>query len=208
MRKATTPVAVLAMVPVLVLAAVLATGCGGGKQVSRIGIDEDIDLSGEWNDVDSRQVSAALIDQIVRGPWIEDFRGEKGVKPTVIIGNVRNKTVEHIAVKTFIADLERDFINGGRVKIVASPEERDQVRSERADQQEFSSEETMKQWGREKGADFMLLGEINQIVDQEEGEQVKYYQVDCYLVDLESNVKVWTGFTKVKKFVGRSKYKP
>jgi hypothetical protein len=32
--------------------------------------------------------------------------------------------------------------------------------------------------------------------------------VDCYLVDIESNVKVWTGFTKIKKFVGRSTYKP
>ena len=207
MRKSHYGPAAAAMVLSLALALVLAAGCGGGKQVSRIGIDEDIDLSGEWNDVDSRQVSAALIDQIVRGPWIEDFRGEKGVKPTVIIGNVRNKTVEHIAVKTFIADLERDFINGGRVKIVASPEERDQVRSERADQQEFSSEETMKQWGREKGADFMLLGEINQIVDQEEGEQVKYYQVDCYLVDLQDNTKVWAGFEKIKKYISRSKYK-
>lgn len=211
MRKAPYGPFASATVPTLALAlaltVVLAAGCGGGKVVSRIEVEEDIDLSGEWNDVDSRQVSAALIDQIVRSPWVEDFRAEKGDKPVLIVGDVRNKTVEHIAVKTFIADMEREFINGGRVKIVASPEERDQVRSERADQQEFSSEETMKQWGREKGADYMLLGEINQIVDQEEGEQVKYYQVDCYLVDLEDNTKVWAGFEKIKKYVSRSKYK-
>ena len=58
---------------------------------------------------------------------------------------------------------------------------------ERADQQEFSSTETMKQWGLEKGADFMLIGEINMIIDQERGDAVKYYQVDAYLVDLEDN---------------------
>ncbi len=181
-------------------------GCGG-KQVTRVAVEEEIDLSGEWNDIDSQHVSAALETQITGSSWVEDFRAEKGKKPYIIIGNIRNKSPEHITVKTFIADLERSFINGGRVKVVASSEERDQIRNERADQQEFSSEATMKQWGLEKGADYMLMGEINMIVDQEGGDQVKYYQVDCYLVDLEDNTKVWAGFEKIKKFVGRSKYK-
>jgi uncharacterized protein (TIGR02722 family) len=181
-------------------------GCSG-KQVTRTDVEEQIDLSGEWNDVDSQKVSAALVTQITASPWVEDFRAENGTKPYLIIGSIRNKTPEHIAVKTFIGDMEREFINGGRVRVVASAEERDQVRSERADQQEFASEETMKQWGREKGADYMLIGEINSMFDQEGGDQVKYYQVDCYLVDLEDNVKVWAGFEKIKKFVGRGKYK-
>ncbi len=182
-------------------------GCGGGKQVTRVDVEEQIDLSGEWNDVDSQKVSEALMTQITDSPWVEDFRAEKGKKPYLIIGQVRNKTPEHIAVKTFIADLERSFINNGRVRVVASAEERDQIRSERADQQEFSSQETMKQWGREKGADYMLIGEINTQFDREGGDEVKYYQVDCYLVDLEDNTKVWAGFEKIKKFVGRKKYK-
>ncbi len=178
----------------------LVAGCGG-KTVSRLAVEEQIDLSGEWNDVDSQQVSQALMSQITSAAWVEDFRGEKGKKPVLIIGNVRNKTPEHIAVKTFIADLERSFINNGRVKVVASAEERDQIRAERADQQEFSSQETMKQWGREKGADYMFMGEINSIFDREGGKAVKYYQVDCYLVDLEDNTKVWAGFEKIKKLV-------
>ncbi len=182
-------------------------GCGGGKQVSRVNVDEQIDLSGRWNDTDSQLVSEALVDQALATPWVEDFLAENGRKPYVIIGNIANKTPEHIAVQTFVGDLERQFINGGRVKVVASAEERDQVRDERADQQQFSSPETMKKWGLEKGADFMLIGQINMILDQEEGEQVKYYQVDCYLVDLQDNTKVWTGFKKIKKYISHSKYK-
>lgn len=189
------------------VAGVLLAGCSSSKKVTRVEVEEQIDLSGEWNDVDSQYVSAALETQITNSPWVEDFRAEKGKKPYLIIGSMRNKTSEHIPVKTFIGDLERSFINGGRVKVVASAEERDQIREERADQQEFSSQETMKQWGREKGADYMLMGEINMILDQEKGDQVKYYQVDCYLVDLQDNTKVWAGFEKIKKFVGRKKYK-
>ena len=112
------------------------------------------------------------------------------------------------SLETLVADLERSFINSGRVRVVASAEEREGVRAERQDQQQYASEETMKSWGRERGADFMLLGEVNAVFDREENREVKYYQVDCYLVDLEDNTKVWTGFEKIKKFVGRSKYKP
>jgi uncharacterized protein (TIGR02722 family) len=186
----------------LVAAALLAlAGCGGGKEVIRTDAGEQIDLSGNWNDTDAQTVSAALAEQIQRGAWIENFLAEKGKKPTLIVAPVRNKTAEHIATKTLVDQLERDFINGGRVRVVASAEEREQVREERADQQEFSSPETMKKWGREKGADVMLIGEINQIIDREGKESVRYYQVDCYLVDLEDNTKLWAGFEKIKKYV-------
>nr|MEE4267731.1 penicillin-binding protein activator LpoB [Candidatus Krumholzibacteria bacterium] len=197
----------LALAVGLMTGLLMMAGCGGGKTVYRTDVGDQIDLSGNWNDVDSQMVSEALMTQITASPWVEDFRAEKGNKPVLIIGTVRNKTPEHIAVKTFIGDLERSFINNGRVKVVASAEERDQIRAERADQQEFASQETMKQWGREKGADFMLIGEINTQFDREEGDEVKYYQVDCYLVDLLDNTKVWAGVEKIKKFVTRGKYK-
>ncbi len=188
------------LVPVLVTVAVMA-GCSSTKEVVRTDPGQQIDLSGNWNDSDAQQVSAALADQIQRGPWVENFLAEKGKKPTLIVAPVRNKTAEHIATKTLVDQLERDFINGGRVRVVASAEEREQVREERADQQEFSSPETMKKWGREKGADVMLIGEINQIVDSEGKQAVRYYQVDCYLVDLEDNTKLWAGFEKIKKLI-------
>ena len=186
----------------LVAGALLAlAGCGGQKEVIRTDAGEQIDLSGNWNDTDAQKVSAALAAQISSGPWIENFLAEKGKKPTLIVAPVRNKTAEHIATKTLVDQLERDFINGARVRVVASAEEREQVREERADQQEFSSPETMKKWGLEKGADVMLIGEINQIVDSEGKQSVRYYQVDCYLIDLQDNTKLWAGFEKIKKLV-------
>ncbi len=193
----------------LILLPVALAGCGGGKVVSRVDTGEQIDLSGNWNDVDSRQAANDLVAQSTAGtPWIENFMMEKGTKPTLIVGAIRNKSAEHIPMKTLVADLERTFINSGRVRVVASAEEREGVRDERADQQEFASPESQARWGREKGANYMLLGEVNTIIDREEGNEVKYYQVDSYLVDLQTNEKVWVGQTKLKKFVGRKAYKP
>ena len=185
----------------LVAVAVAVAGCGGGKTVTRTDPGEQIDLSGNWNDTDSQNVAADLVDQITDAAWVENHIEQTGKKPTIIVGSIRNKTVEHIPMKTLTADLERAFINSGRVLVVASPEEREQVRDERAEQQGYSSQETMAQWGREHGADYMLLGELNTIIDQEGKEQVKFYQSDTYLVDLESNIKVWAGQTMTKKYI-------
>jgi hypothetical protein len=59
--------------------------------------------------------------------------------------------------------------------------------------------------GQELGADFMLQGTINTIVDVSGTTQVRYYQVDMTLVSLADNRKVWVGQKKIKKLVKRSK---
>ena len=188
------------------LAAVVVTGCSGGKQVDRIDPDEVIDLSGRWNDTDSRLVSEEMIADCLSRPWKSRHYESKQKRPIIIVGQVRNKTSEHIAVGTFIGDIERSFINSGEAELVASPEEREQIRDERADQQEFSSQESMKQWGREHGADYMMIGVINSIEDREGGEMVIFYQVDLTLIDLEKNTKVWQGQKKIKKYIQMGSY--
>jgi uncharacterized protein (TIGR02722 family) len=185
----------------------LALGCSSGKQVTRVDPDETIDLSGRWNDTDSRMVSEEMISDCMSRPWKANHYDKAGKRPTVIVGNIRNKSTEHIAVGTFVGDIERAFINSGEAEIVASAEEREQIRDERADQQQYASEESVKQWGREHGADYMLSGVINSIEDQEGGNMVVFYQIDLNLIDLESNSKVWQGQKKIKKFIGRGDYK-
>jgi uncharacterized protein (TIGR02722 family) len=191
---------------VLVLSALLTLSIGcSKKQVSRISTDSVTDLSGRWNDTDSRLVSEEMISDCLSRPWkIEHWEAAKK-KPTVIVGIIRNKTSEHIAIDTFIGDIERAFINTSEVAVVASAEEREQIREERADQQTYSSEETVNQWGKEKGANYLLGGVISSITDEEDGERVVYYQIDLNLIDLEDNSKVWLGQKKIKKYIGKKK---
>ncbi len=186
---------------------VLLAGCAG-KTVTRVDSDTTIDLSGRWNDTDSRLVSEEMISDALNQNWYTDYMTDHGKKPTVIVGTIRNKTSEHIPTATFIGDIERAFINSGRVDVVATADERQELRDERMDQGKFASDETIKKFGREQGADFMLIGTVSAVNDQEGGTQVRYYQVDMNLVDIETNVKVWAGQKKIKKVVGRGKYKP
>lgn len=184
---------------------ILCTGCGGGgKVVSRVEPDKAIDLSGDWNDTDSRLVAEEMIKDVLARPWVGEFKGEKKRTPDIIVGTVRNRSAEHIPTIPFIKNLEKELINSGGINFVANKEERTEVREERADQQENASPESLKKFQKEAGADFMLRGDISTIIDQEGGEKVKYYQVNLELVNIETNRKAWIGEKKIKKFVSQS----
>ncbi|MFH1259090.1 MAG: penicillin-binding protein activator LpoB [Elusimicrobiota bacterium] len=176
-------------------------------KVTRTAVDEQIDLSGDWNDTDSQLVSAEMVSDGLNRPWLGDFVAKKSEKPRVIVGTVLNKSHEHINTETFVKDLERELTNSGKVKFVASKEQRGEVRDERADQAANASLETAKSAGKEYGADFMLKGQINTIMDEAGKTKLKYYQIELELIDLESNEKVWIGQKKIKKVVQRSRTK-
>lgn len=186
----------------VIAALLLLAACG--TKVTRIGDDEEHDLSGRWNDTDSRLVSEAMIEQAMAHPWATDHRRDHGSRPVVIVGDVRNRTHEHINVATFVRDIERVLINTSGVDVVASRDERGELRDERLDQDLHASEETRKAMGEELGADFMLMGTLNSILDQEGRREVVYYQVDLTLVSLADNRKVWAGQKTIRKLVERS----
>lgn len=187
---------------------VLLLGGCSKKVVSRISPDETVDLSGQWNDTDSRLVAEEMIADCLGQTWLSRFEQSGSEPPTVIVGSIRNKSLEHISVSTFLRDIERAMVNSGVVQVVAGYEERGELRAEREDQRINASLETLKEMGREVGADFMLIGEINQINDREGNEEVRYYQTDLTLVNVETNVKAWIGQKKIKKYVARKKYNP
>ena len=191
----------------LFIGIILIGACGPSKQVTRIDSDTTVDLSGRWNDTDSRMVAEKMITDCLGHVWLINHMEDVQERPAVIVGGIRNKSTEHIATQTFISDIEMAFINSGRVRPVSSKSERDEIREERADQSENASIETIKRMGRERGADYMMTGEINTIEDREGGKQIVFYQTNLTLTNIESNEKVWIGQKEIKKFIGRKKFK-
>ena len=181
--------------------------CSNNRSVSRISADQTIDLSGRWNDTDAQLVARNMIQDLTSRPWIADFKSENDRKPVVITGDVRNETSEHIATDSFMNDIQRELVNSGKVKFVANKTERKEIRKERLEQQQYASEDTAKRLAAETGADFILKGKITSTNDSYEGKQVKYYQVDLELINVESNDTIWMGTKKIKKFVETKKYK-
>lgn len=163
------------------------------------------DVGGGWNDTDAQMVAQEMITDCLQAGWYNRFLMRNGKEPTVIVGTVTNNTMEHINTGVFIEEMQRALINSAKVDFVASSAERGEVRTERLEQDEFASEETRKAFGKEIGADFMLSGVLNSVVDKSGSKALVYYQVNLKLINLETNQIVWNGQKKIKKYVKRSK---
>ena len=190
---------------VIALAGLVAlAGCQ--TNVSRVRTDEVIDLSGRWNDSDSQIVSREMIRDALTHRWLEDFESRGlGRLPVIIVGDIRNHSSEHINTRTFVRDLERAVINSGKAEFIADSSQREQIRRERDAQVGMARESMRSEHGDELGADYMLIGSFDSIVDQEGKKSVVFYQVNLELVDLRTNRKVWIGDKKIKKYVSRPK---
>lgn len=186
-----------------VIFTLMLAGCG--TQVSRVDVKESHDLSGAWNDTDSRLVSEEMITDMLARPWYRTHSKRSKSIPVAIVGEIRNLSHEHINLNTFIADIERAMINSGKIDFVASNQERSEIRDERKDQDLHATESSRKAMGQERGADYMLKGSINTIIDMDGSTQLRYYQVDLTLISLKDNRKVWLGQKKIKKIVKNSK---
>ncbi len=163
------------------------------------------DVSGGWNDTDAQMVAQEMITDCLQGGWYNRFLTRNGKEPTVIVGTVTNNTMEHINTGVFIEAMQQALINSAKVDFVASADERGEVRTERLEQDEFASEATRKAFGQEIGADYMLSGVLNSVVDQSGSKAVVFYQANLKLIDIETNQIVWNGQKQIKKYVKRSK---
>jgi hypothetical protein len=200
-------ISIFKMNPLAVLFGLLLLLAGCSQTVTRVDSDTVTDLSGKWNDTDSRLVSQEMIQDVLSRGWLTKFNREQGKAPTVIVGTVRNLSHEHINTRTFIADMERELINSGEVEFVASAKDREEIRAEVKEQDLHATEETRKAMGQEIGADFMLQGSINTIVDAVSGEQARFYQIDLTLIQLGTNRKVWVGQKKIKKTIEKGGFR-
>jgi len=182
------------------MALLLVSSCSQ-RSVTRVSPDQQIDLSGRWNDTDSKLVAEEMISDALTRPWYDNFNRSTGDRPIIIVGMISNKTSEHIESETFIKDIEKEFINSGSVRVVENSVFREKLREERADQNEFASPETQSRWGKELGADFMMFGIITSIEDSYRNEKVVSYKVNLELANLETNEKVWIGDKEIKKYI-------
>ena len=178
-------------------------GCATTR-VDRIDVEEVKDLSGRWNDTDSRLVSQEMVRDCLNRPWRSEFAAAQNRKPVLIVGSVRNLSSEHVETGIFTTDLERELINSGLTKFVANPLQRQEIRQERKEQQPFARQESAKRLAAETGADYMLEGSLKTIRDKVGRKEVKFYQVDLELIHIETNEKVWIGTKTIKKLVTKS----
>lgn len=197
----------MSAVGAMVVFAMLFASCAS-TSVKRYSADDNVkDLSGYWNDNDVNQVCTTLIDSCIKSKRVAEFEKKYNRTPIVIIGTIKNKSVERIDTSILSKRFQNAIINDGTLEFVADANQREELRAEKYDQAE-NAYETAKSIGNETAADFMLQGSVTTIVDTAGREQVRTYQVDMQLIDLETNKIIWSDQNNdIKKYIKKSAVK-
>lgn len=197
----------MSAVGAMVVFAMLFVSCAS-TSVKRYSADDNVkDLSGYWNDNDVNQVCTTLIDSCIKSKRVAEFEKKYNRTPIVIIGTIKNKSVERIDTSILSKRFQNAIINDGTLEFVADANQREELRAEKYDQAE-NAYETAKSIGNETAADFMLQGSVTTIVDTAGREQVRTYQVDMQLIDLETNKIIWSDQNNdIKKYIKKSAVK-
>jgi len=191
-------IAALAALPTVAVV----TGCG--TSVERLDPTVAVDVSGTWNDTDSRLVAEEMVKDCLTRPWADNFQQKHNKLPVVKVRRITVRTQGEVINTAIITDdLIAELINSGKATAVASDAESDQARAERGEQEKFSSEATRKENFQETGSDYILAGSIESQDDQEGGKAVKFYKATFRLLDVTTQQIVWQHSKPIKKLVKR-----
>ena len=195
--------------PVVALTLALpVVSCGGGnnRTVQRTSADEVTDYSGRWNDTDARMVAEEMISDCLSRPWLNKFKEESGRAPVVRVRLVKNRSREHIDVNVFTKQIERALLNSGEIEFKAKTDEINQLRAEQEEGASgYVADDSAPDIGNEAGVVFVLIGQINMMLDQSDNLLAKTYQITMELHNTTTAKKAWIGEKDIKKIIKQKK---
>lgn len=159
-----------------------------------------------WNETDARKSSEVLVNSMLKKAWLNNYkRANSGQKPVVVVGEMENRTDEHIDLESLIEATQDELINSGMVRFV-NKKQREKILEEVKYQNESGnvSRNSRTKTGRQTGADFLLTGAVSSQVHTQGGLKTITYQVVMKLTNLETTEIEWSQKEHIKKRFNRS----
>lgn len=181
----------------LILASALTlAGCGSKEFVrgSYDDVEKENNLNDLWSETDMQKVVADLVMSMTNNHEIANAKRP----PIVMVTKLQNKTSEHIDTQSVMDMVRVELSRGGRVSFV-DKEAREDVAAEYEYQAGNMSEETKKAKGGQIGADYIINGRLDSIVQQAGKDKTVYYKVTLNMTNLKTNVIVWTDYKQLRK---------
>lgn len=181
----------------LLVAAMFITNCGPKAFVK--GNYDDVEkenlLNDQWSETDMQKSVKDLVASVVAHPSIANAK----TPPVVMVTQLQNKTSEHIDTQNIMDMFRVELMNSGKVEFI-DKEARQDIKDEYDYQNSGTvSEETKKGPGGQTGADFILNGRMDSIVQEVGKDKTVYYKMTMNLTNLKTTKIVWSNYKQMRK---------
>ncbi len=158
-------------------------------------VEKDNNLNDSWSETDMQKVVADLVSSMIQHPSISNAKRP----PIVMVTKLQNKTSEHIDTQNIMDMVRVELARGGRVSFVDK-----EAREDVADEYQYQnsgmvSDESKKGPGGQVGADFIINGRLDSIVQEVGKDKSIYYKVTLNMTNLKSNLVVWSDYKQLRK---------
>ena len=183
---------------VLSILTVTLTSCGP-KAFTKGDYDENVEkensLNDSWSETDMQKAVHDLVGNLV---------GHRAISaaprpPIIMVTKLENKTSEHIDTQSVMDMVRVELTNSGRVAFV-DKEARDDVSAELEYQNSgMVDAASQKKKGGQIGADYIINGRLDSIVQEVGKDKTVYYKVTLNLTNLRTNLIEWTNQKQIRK---------
>jgi uncharacterized protein (TIGR02722 family) len=160
-------------------------------------LSQDRLLDDKFNESDMRMIADTMITSLTGSPVIKELKKP----PVVLVTLVKNRTEEHIDMKSLTDKVKVALIKSGKFRFTEA-ETRSKVNEERDYQtgSTYVDPDTAVKKGREIGANYFLTGEITDRVQEVGGKKYVYYKATFNLVNLQTNLLDWSDEREIRKY--------
>ena len=152
-------------------------------------------MNDQWSETDMQVSVKSMVASLVQHNSIVNARK----MPTVMVTNLQNKTSEHIDTQSIMDMVRVELTNSGKVRFV-DKEAREDISNEYDYQNSgMVSQETKKGPGGQIGADFIINGRLDSIVQEVGKEKTVYYKLTLNLTNLRTGIIAWTNHKEIRK---------
>lgn len=182
----------------LVLVLASAVGCGP-KAFVRGDYDENVEsenlLTDRWSETDMQKTVQDLVGSAVNHPAISNAKRP----PIVMVTKLQNKTSEVIDTQSITDMITVELTNSGKVQFVDKAAREDMAEEYDYQAAGNTARDSQKKKGNQVGADLILNGRLDSIVQEVGKDKTVYYKVTLNMTNLSTGLIVWTNQKQIRK---------
>jgi uncharacterized protein (TIGR02722 family) len=152
-------------------------------------------MNDQWSETDMQKTVKDMVQSMVGHPSVAAAKKP----PILMVTNLQNKTSEHIDTQSIMDMVRVELTNSGKVAFVDK-----EARQDIADEYNYQNsgmvgDETKKGPGGQVGADYIVNGRLDSIVQEVGKDKTVYYKVTLNMTNLKTGVITWTNQKQIRK---------
>ena len=152
-------------------------------------------LNDQWSETDMQKAVQDLVASLSNHPAVKNAKSA----PVVMVTNLQNKTSEHIDTQNIMDMVRVELMNTGKFSFIDKEARQDVADEYNYQNSGMVSEETKKGPGGQTGADFIINGRLDSIVQEVGKDKTVYYKLTLNFTNLKSNVMAWSNYKQIRK---------